>query len=171
MTTCTSPNSIAATTDPGALRSFYGSMPGGVLVLAAMVEGDPVAMVVSSFTNVSLDPPLVVVSIRNESSTWPVLRSASFVGASILSESQGDWGRRLATSDANGRFDTVSYTVTETGAIVIDDAVAWFDATVGEPIAAGDHQLVLLTLNNISTDAVRSPLLFFRSRFAKVDPD
>lgn len=167
MTTSTYPTSTALL-DQGALRSFYGGMPSGVLALAAMVDGQPVGMAVSSFTNVSLDPPLVVVSIRNESTTWPQLSKASVIGASILAEPQADCGRRLAAPDTGTRFDAVSYTVTDADAVVIDEAAAWFEATAGEPINAGDHQLVLLTLHNISADPHRSPLLFFRSKFTGV---
>jgi flavin reductase (DIM6/NTAB) family NADH-FMN oxidoreductase RutF len=159
---------LTCTFDRHELRSFYGVMPSGVLALAAMVDGTPVGMAVSSFTNVSLDPPLVVVSIRNESTTWPLLSTAGVIGASILAEPQGDCGRRLAAGDSDSRFDSVDYTVTDTGAIVIDDAAAWFEASPGEPIPAGDHQLVLLTLRNISGATDRSPLLFFRSAFAGV---
>lgn len=155
-----------ATPDARALRAFYGGMPSGVLALAAMVDGAPVGMAVSSFTNVSLDPPLVVVSIRNESVTWPVLSRAAVIGASILAEHQGDCGRRLAADDASSRFATVDYTVTDSGAIVIDNAARWFHSTAGEPISAGDHQLILLTLQSISVDTARPPLLFFRSKFA-----
>ncbi|GAA4489707.1 flavin reductase family protein [Rhodococcus olei] len=154
--------------DQHALRSFYGQMPSGVLALAAMVDGAPVGFAVSSFTNVSLDPPLVVVSIRNESSTWPVLSRAAVIGASILAEPQAEFGTRLAGRHAEGRFDSVGHTVTDSGAVVIDDAAAWFEATVSEPIPAGDHFLVLLTLRAISEGADRAPLLFFRSKFAAV---
>lgn len=156
------------TLDQGALRSFYGGMPSGVLALAALVDGSPVGMAVSSFTNVSLDPPLVVVSIRNESTTWPRLSKATVIGASVLAEPQVDCGRRLAADDAASRFDDIDYTVTDTGAIVIDRAAAWFEARPGDSIIAGDHQLVLLTLRKISADTDRPPLLFFRSKFAGV---
>jgi flavin reductase (DIM6/NTAB) family NADH-FMN oxidoreductase RutF len=154
--------------DHSALRSFYGGMPSGVLALAAMVDGAPVGMAVSSFTNVSLDPPLVVVSIRNESSTWPLLNNAAVIGASILAEPQAACGKQLATGDMDHRFDAIDYTVTDTGAVVVDEAAAWFEAAPGDPIPAGDHQLVLLTLHNISDSADRAPLLFFRSKFAGV---
>ena len=154
--------------DQRTLRTFYGQIPSGVLALGAVVDGAPVGMAVSSFTNVSLDPPLMVVSIRNESATWPLIARADAIGASILAESQGDCGTRLAAGESDSRFDSIGYTVTASGAIVVDDAAAWFEATLSETIPAGDHFLVLLTLRSISNGVDRSPLLFFRSKFAAV---
>jgi len=154
--------------DPILLRSFYGRIPSGVLVLAAMVDGSPVGMAVSSFTNVSLDPPLVVVSIRNESNTWPLLANASTIGASILAQSQSVCGMQLSGSAMDNRFDSIDYSVTATGAIVIDGASAWFEASPAEPVPAGDHALVLLTLRSFASGADQAPLLFYRSKFAAV---
>ncbi|MFC9786321.1 flavin reductase family protein [Rhodococcus sp. NPDC127528] len=154
--------------DQTTLRSFYGRIPSGVLVLGAMVDGEPVGMAVSSFTNVSLDPPLMVVSIRNESTTWPLIARAEAVGASILAESQGACGLQMSASEAGSRFDSIGYSVSASGAVAIDDASAWFEATASDPIPAGDHSLVLLTLRSISNGIDNSPLLFFRSKFAAV---
>lgn len=56
MTTTETLTSPTTAFDQRALRSFYGGMPSGVLALAAMVDGAPIGMAVSSFTNVSLDP-------------------------------------------------------------------------------------------------------------------
>ncbi|EME22645.1 flavin reductase family protein [Rhodococcus triatomae] len=100
-------------------------MPSGVLTLAARVDGAPVGFTVSSFINVSLDPALVAVSIRNESSTWPVLDRTKVIGASVLAEPQAEFGMRLARREAKDHFDSVVHSVTDSGAIVIDDAVAW----------------------------------------------
>ncbi|MEN0139330.1 MAG: flavin reductase family protein [Rhodococcus sp. (in: high G+C Gram-positive bacteria)] len=154
--------------DTHTLRTFYGGIPSGVLALGAVVDGEPVGMAVSSFTNVSLDPPLMVVSIRNESATWPLIAGAEAIGASILAESQGACGLQLSAGEAGKRFDSIGYSVTASGAVVVDDASAWFEATPSDPIPAGDHFLVLLALRSISAEIDRSPLLFFRSKFAAV---
>ncbi|NMO03565.1 flavin reductase family protein [Gordonia sp. TBRC 11910] len=157
--------------DQRSLRSFYGQMPSSVLALGALVDGAPVGMAVSSFTNVSLEPPLVVVSIRRDSATWPQLASADVIGASMLAEPQRDHGKALSAGDADRRFDDVSHTVTESGAVVVDGAAAWFEAIPGEPIDAGDHYLILLELRSISDHADVAPLVFHRSRFAGVRHD
>ena len=70
--------------DPKRLREAFGIFPSGVVAVAAEVDGKPVGLAASSFTSVSLDPPLVSFSIANTSKTWPDLRRAPHLGVSIL---------------------------------------------------------------------------------------
>src|ERR1700761_3481916 len=57
--------------DPARLRKAFGIFPSGVVAVAAQVDGVLVGLAASSFTSVSLDPPLVSFSIANASKTWP----------------------------------------------------------------------------------------------------
>jgi flavin reductase (DIM6/NTAB) family NADH-FMN oxidoreductase RutF len=52
-------------------------------------------MAVSSFISVSIDPPLVAISIQRSSATWPRLRGQHRLGQSVLAEGQGDLCRAL----------------------------------------------------------------------------
>lgn len=72
--------------DTTLLRSVFGRFPTGVTAVCAEVDGAPVGMAASSFTSVSLSPPLVSVCVQNSSQTWPVLRRARRIGVSVLSE-------------------------------------------------------------------------------------
>ena len=65
--------------DPRTLRDAFGAFPSGVVAVAASVKGQLTGIAASSFTSVSIDPPLVSFSIANASRTWPDLRrSAQF---------------------------------------------------------------------------------------------
>ena len=55
---------------PAHLRRVFGAFPTGVTAIAALVDGSPVGLAASSFTSVSLDPPLVSVCLAHASSTW-----------------------------------------------------------------------------------------------------
>ena len=55
--------------DPGRLRTAFGVFPSGVVAVAAEVDGRATGLAASSFTSVSLDPPLVSFSIANSSKT------------------------------------------------------------------------------------------------------
>lgn len=56
------------------LRRAFGCFPTGVAAVCAVAETGPVGMAVSSFTSVSLEPPLLSVCMQNSSTTWPTLR-------------------------------------------------------------------------------------------------
>jgi flavin reductase (DIM6/NTAB) family NADH-FMN oxidoreductase RutF len=53
--------------DPRRLRDAFGIFPSGVVAVAASLDGRPVGLAASSFTSVSLEPPLVSIS-------WPARR-------------------------------------------------------------------------------------------------
>ena len=57
--------------DPARLRTAFGIFPTGVVAVAAEVDGLLVGLAASSFTSVSIDPPLVSFSIARTSKTWP----------------------------------------------------------------------------------------------------
>ena len=76
--------------DPAQLKEAFGVFPSGVVAVAAEVGGALVGLAASSFTSVSIDPPLVQFSVANTSKTWPVLRRAEHLGVTILAE-RGRW--------------------------------------------------------------------------------
>ncbi|WP_433833199.1 flavin reductase family protein [Actinoplanes sp. CA-015351] len=157
--------------DPIRLRQAFGVFPSGVVAVAADVDGVLVGLAASSFTSVSLDPPLVSVSIANTSKTWPDLRRANHLGVTIMAAHHDVICRQLA-GPVEHRFDGVSASVTETGAVTVDDGLASFDCTIYREVEAGDHTIVLLRLHAVehSTDQTGGPLVFHRSGFGRLFP-
>ena len=153
--------------DPGLLRQAFGSFPTGVVAVAAEVDGEMIGLAASSFTSVSLDPPLVSISLARTSKTWPDLRRAARLGLTVLADHHGPLCRQLA-GRVDHRFDGVDVTVTEHRAVVIDDGLAKFETTVYREVAAGDHVLVLLELHAVDHSEASGPLIFHRSAFGRL---
>jgi flavin reductase (DIM6/NTAB) family NADH-FMN oxidoreductase RutF len=152
-----------AVVDAARLRRVFGVFPTGVAALAALVDGVPVGMAASSFTSVSLDPPLVSVCIAQTSTTWPVLSRAPRVGVSILSWTQVRHGRQLAAKHAD-RFAELEWRGTADGAVVLQGSAGWLDTSVEQQVRAGDHDIVVLRVHDL--DAIGTePLVFHASRF------
>ncbi|GAA2628782.1 flavin reductase family protein [Paractinoplanes durhamensis] len=155
--------------DPSRLREVFGIFPSGVVAVAALVNGEPVGLAASSFTSVSLDPPLVSFSIANASKTWPDLRRAAHLGVTILADHHSTVARQLA-GPVERRFDGLSLTATDDGAVTLDDGLAHFDTTIYREVLAGDHTIILLQLHAVhhGGHAEPSPLVFHRSRFGRL---
>lgn len=155
--------------DPIRLREVFGIYPSGVVAVAALVGGAAVGLAASSFTSVSLDPPLVSFSIANASKTWPDLRRVSHLGITILAEHHATVARQLAGVPER-RFDGLPIAATPDGAVTLEDGLAQFVTTVHDEFAAGDHTIVLLRLISVRRSALAdpSPLVFHRSRFGRV---
>jgi len=154
--------------DPDRLREAFGVFPSGVVAVAAEVDGEPVGLAASSFTSVSLEPPLVSFSVANTSKTWPTLRRAPRLGLTVLADHHGQVCRQLA-GPVGHRFDGVPVTVTDDGAVLLDEGLARFDCSIHQEVAAGDHTLVLLRLHAVDHAGEHAdtalPLVFHRSRF------
>jgi flavin reductase (DIM6/NTAB) family NADH-FMN oxidoreductase RutF len=154
--------------DPDRLREAFGVFPSGVVAVAAEVDGVRTGLAASSFTSVSIDPPLVQFSVANTSKTWPDLRRATHLGLTVLADHHGDVCRQLA-GPVDHRFDGIEVSVSDHGSLFLDEGLARFDCTVYREVEAGDHTIVLLQLHAVEQASdVSLPLVFHRSGFAGV---
>jgi flavin reductase (DIM6/NTAB) family NADH-FMN oxidoreductase RutF len=153
--------------DAHVLREAYGAFPSGVTALCAMIDDAPVGMVASSFTSVSMDPPLVSICVANTSATWPRLRPATRLGVSVLAAGHERAARQLSARTGD-RFAGVGLEVTGAGAVLIEESAAWLDCTLFDEIAAGDHALLLLRIEALRTFPDRHPLIFHGSKFRRL---
>ncbi|MCR1784937.1 flavin reductase family protein [Nocardioides carbamazepini] len=156
--------------DADLLRQAFGFFPSGVVAVAAEIDGRPIGLAASSFTSVSIDPPLVSVNIAVSSKTWPDLKRAPHLGVTILADHHASVCRQLA-GPVETRFAGVAHSVTDDGALLLDDGLARFDCTVYREVEAGDHVLVLLELHavdHVEQGAALAPLVFHRSGFSRL---
>lgn len=153
--------------DPAKLRKAFGVFPTGVVAVAAEVDGALTGLAASSFTSVSLDPPLVSFSVATGSKTWPDLRRASHLGVTILADHHGEVCRQLA-GPVEHRFDGIAVSASDEGSVTLDDGIAQFDCTIYREVEAGDHIIVLLELHAVEHPETGSPLIFHRSAFGRL---
>lgn len=154
--------------DPARLREAFGVFPSGVVAVAAHLDGRDIGLAASSFTSVSLDPPLVSVSIANSSKTWVELRRAPRLGVTVLADHHGAAARQLAGAVAH-RFDGLDVRHDAGGAVTLADGIAQFDTTIYNEVEAGDHTIVLLELHSVEHGEA-APLVFHRSTFSRLQP-
>lgn len=154
--------------DAATLRRSFGYFPSGVVAVAAHVDGALAGIAASSFTSVSLDPPLVSVAVARSSNTWPVLRRSGAIGISILADRQDVICRQLA-GPVEERFAGLRFSVSDGGAVLLSEAVATFATTLHAEIDAGDHVIVLLEVHDVAAGEGEHPLVFHHSAFAQLD--
>ncbi|GCE39022.1 Nitrilotriacetate monooxygenase component B [Rhodococcus wratislaviensis] len=148
------------------IRRAFGHFPSGVTAVCAEIDGDKVGLAASSFTGVSLEPPLVSVCMQHSSTTWPKLRLATRLGLSVLAEGQDTICGRLASKHGD-RFAGTDVTVENDGSLFIDGASLWLDCTIYAELPCGDHDIVVLEVHGTGTGA-DSPLVFHGSRFRRL---
>lgn len=150
--------------DMAQLRRLYGRYPTGVAAVCALRDGQPVGIVATSFTPVSIDPALVSICVQHTSTTWPHLADGRHLGVSVLESRQEAACRQIAAKNVD-RFAGVSWFATESDAVLLSDAVAQLDCEISTTVSAGDHDVVILEVKAAAADLAASPLLFHDSRF------
>ncbi len=154
------------------LRRAFGCFPSGVVAVCAHEAGSAfVGMAASSFSTVSLDPPLVSICVQNASTTWPRLRTRATVGVSVFAHDQSDLCRRLA-GPAPHRFAGVELLATDDGALFVDGGAAHLACELHAEYPGGDHTVVLLRINSMAANPEVDPLVFHASSFRalRIDP-
>ena len=154
---------------PAVLRAAFASFPSGITAVAALRDGRPQGLAASSFTSVSLSPPLVSLCIARTSTTWPGLRLAPRLGLSVLAEEHGPVARALAARGID-RFATVDWESTAADAVFVHGAALWLDCTLYAEVPAGDHEIALLCIRRLWTYPEVPPLVFHQSGFRRLGP-
>lgn len=155
--------------EPARLREAFSGFPCGVVAIAATVDGVDEVLIASSFTvGVSQDPPLVMFAVQHTSTTWPILREAARVGVSVLGDRHAERIRQLAGKDREKRFEGLEKRPTSSGAILIQDAPIWLECSLWATYPAGDHDIVVLRVEELSSEFAYQPLVWHRSAFARL---
>lgn len=156
--------------DGATFRRVLGHYPTGVCVVTAIdPEGGPAAMVVGSFTSVSLDPPLVAFFPDRGSSSWPRIERAGRFCVNVLGSHQHDLCRRFSAK-GDDKFAGLDYRLSLNGSPVLEDVVAWIDCTLDAVHEAGDHFIVLGRVRELDVARPDEPLLFFRGKYGNFAP-
>ena len=156
--------------DPATYRQVLGQYPTGVCVVTAR-DGDkqPIAMVVGSFTSVSLNPPLVAFFPDRGSSSWAKLRGCEQFCVNILAADQEPVCRKLASKDPD-KFAGVAHRVSARGNPVIEGVVAWIECERHAITDAGDHEMVMGQVLDLDVAGEGLPLLFFQGGYGRFAP-
>jgi flavin reductase len=114
----------------------------GVCVVSVNVEGRRAATTIGSLVSLSLEPPLVGISVGRELALHELLRTAGAFGVSILRGDQAD----VAAHFARGvpplvLWDSVPSRDGNTGAPLLADALAWIECRLWARYDAGDHSI------------------------------
>lgn len=126
--------------DPRALRDAFGAFM--TVVTAQAADGKPRGFTANSFSSVSLDPPLLLVSIEKSSSNFEVFTKADGFAVNILSEGQKPISN-IFSSPVQDRFSGADWHLGPQGAPILAGVSAWFDCALHQCVDAGDHTILL----------------------------
>lgn len=117
----------------------------GVYVIGASHGRRHDAFTASSVMQASFEPVLLAVSVNPGHASYPLIRGARHFSINVLRKDQMDMARLFGTHSGHemDKLRNVSWTTGQTGAPILDDAMAWFECELTAVMPAGDHCLIL----------------------------
>lgn len=166
------PDALAATTpqppvvapNPADYRKALSCFGTGVTVVSTRWQDNDWGMTCNSFASVSLDPRLVLWSIRKAATSLTAFTESGGFTVSVLSQTQESVAMQFASGDMATRFQGVDVLRQDSERLRLTQAVAWFDCSLHQLVDAGDHHIVIGQVQDFGwhDDAA---LGFWRSQF------
>jgi len=161
------PEHAQATPSAHPLRNALGRFATGVtIVTTAAPDGSPVGLTVNSFASLSLEPPLLLWSLRLASPLLGAFRAAPRFAVNVLAESQLELSRSFASRHAH-RFAQGEWLCGEDGVPRLQGAAAGFLCETRSRQEEGDHLLIIGRVLAF-TDSHEPPLLFQGGRYRRL---
>ena len=155
--------------DPEAFGRAVGRFATGVAVVTTRSALGFRGITASSFSFVSLDPPLILVCILTTSSFRPTIEEAGAFAINVLPEDDEFLADRFANRAplVTATFSGVPYRTAITGAPLLRAAIASFDCRLHATYPGGDHHIFVGEVVAF-TESEGEPLLVYRSRYARL---
>jgi flavin reductase (DIM6/NTAB) family NADH-FMN oxidoreductase RutF len=145
-------------------RELFRRWPSGVSVVVAEREGRKAGLTVNSLLSVSLEPPLVAVSLALVASLYEVLREAGEWAVSILSGEQEHLAQHFARSvPPLVQWDGIRVRTDDMR--LLEDAVGWLRVRTLEEVPAGDHTLFVGEVVAVERGSARGSLVYLDRRY------
>ncbi len=146
-----------------------GSFATGVTIVTVKgKDGENRGFTASAVSSLSLEPRMLLVCVSEHSTSLDIIKEAGVFTVNILASTQQEIAQQFATR-AGDRFAGLRWrTGGETGAPIIDGALAYAECKLVDTCKGGDH--VILMGEIIAADAHEAePLLYFRGRYGTYD--
>jgi flavin reductase (DIM6/NTAB) family NADH-FMN oxidoreductase RutF len=145
------------------LRRIFSKFATGVTVVTAQSETGPIGITCNSFASLSLEPPLLLWSLRKASSKYAPFANARHFTVNVLAANQMDLAGAFAKSGHNP-YEGLDFKHGQEGVPVLRETAAHFECEVEATQDAGDHLLIIGRIVSAGhTDS--TPLVFSEGRY------
>jgi len=153
------------------LREALAALASSVVVVTATVDGVPYGFTATSFTSVSMEPPLVGVFLSDSAASYDAFGRARTVAFNFLGAHQAEVATRFATRGSDKFAGLALDACLEKGpdaAPVLADTMVTLVGEVTERVVLGDHVLLLAT-PTVVTPVRHEPLLYHQRTFRRME--
>ncbi|MFI5843766.1 flavin reductase family protein [Catenuloplanes sp. NPDC051500] len=143
-----------------------------VVVVVTVPGAPPAGFTATSFTSVSLDPPLVSFCLSRTASSWPAVAAAGTVAVHVLAQDQEQVARTFATSGIDRFAAHGAWRPGPDGTPLLDGVAARMVCRIVHRVEAGDHSIVLAAPEpgHHHVDESAAPLVYHAGRYTRLRP-
>ena len=158
------------TLDSEQLRHAMRTWTTGVAVITARYDDQQYGMTVNSFASVSLEPPLISVTLKQLTHTHELVEKSGEFALTVLSSNQRELSDRFAgkLSDVHDRFEGVPTETLLIDAPLLKGGMAWFNCRVVHSIPAGENTLFIAEVIAARGMGEGEPLVYHNRVFWKL---
>lgn len=145
------------------IGALFRRLTHGVYVVGAAHGNQRDAFTAAWVMQVSYSPLLLALSINPQHATYPLVRASGAFAISVLKSGSLEVARRFGTRSGRDedKLAGVAWHAGESGAPVLNDALAYFDCEVVDSIAAGDHEVIVArVIGGHVIDAAAAPMTY-----------
>jgi len=154
--------------DSRELRDALGQFATGVCVITANPDGwQPFGMTVNSFASVSLEPPLILWSLQNNSEMFGAFEAGDRWAVNILRSDQQDMSNQYAKKGDHA-LDPDHYEIAASGMPVMPHSLVSFECELEARHPGGDHLILVARVLEMTRREGGSPLLFCAGSYAEL---
>jgi len=159
------------TIDQRSFRRVLGCFASGVTVVTTVHPDTraPAGVTVSAFSSLSLDPPLVLFCLSNQTASLGAFRDFGHFGINVLAESQRDLSIRFA-SRSEDKWAGVNAETWESGVPMLPHSLANLECALEKVVDGGDHQIFIGRVLRMRHQEGGQPLVYFRGAYMDLDP-
>jgi flavin reductase (DIM6/NTAB) family NADH-FMN oxidoreductase RutF len=149
--------------NPEQMRLAMRNWATGVTIVSSTHDGTQHGMTVSSFTSISIDPPMVMVSLQVSARTHKLVKESGIFAVTILDASQKALSDRFAgrQTERLDRFRGLETFTLVTGAPLLMGGLVYFDCQVCESIEISRHTLFVGSVLAMQAGTGNQPLIYF----------
>ncbi|PKU25546.1 flavin reductase family protein [Telmatospirillum siberiense] len=151
--------------NPRTFRNALGCFPTGVTIVTSLKEdGAPIGVTISSFSSLSLSPPLVLFCLDDRNSELDSFLRAGHFAINVLSDAQQDLSDRFA-SRKSGKWDGVSWEPWNSGVPILNGCLANFECALVAVHDGGDHRIFVGQVERMRQSEEGKPLIYWRGNY------
>jgi len=156
--------------DPEKLRHAMRAWTTGVVIVTSLYEGQQYGMTVNSFTSISLEPPLICVTLKRLTHTHDLVVKSGMFSVTILTSAQKELSDRFAGKMPNlvNRFEGLQTETISLDSPVFKNGLAYFDCRVVNSMPVGENTLFIAEVLDARGEGEGQPLVYHNREYWKL---